>query len=240
MTKTTGSPPAKEDAWKMFNHISSTYDRINRVLSFGIDKQWRKKLSDFLPKKPYLKLLDCATGTCDQLISFLDQQNTIDEAVGIDLAAKMLEIGKQKLAQKPYADKVKLVEGSGMNLPFEKESFDCVSISFGIRNMDNTLLCLKEMHRVLKSKGRVLILEFSMPTNKWILGAHLIYLRHLLPRIGGLLSRNKSAYNYLNQTIETFPSGEAFCNLLKEAGFKTPSAHPQTFGAVTIYQGDKE
>ncbi len=240
MAQNTKTSPSKEHVWKMFDKISSTYDSINRVLSFGIDKQWRKKMATFLPKGRKLKILDCATGTCDQLIAFLEEKNTIHEATGIDLASKMLEIGKDKLKLKTYQKKVKLVEASGMKIPFDEEVFDAASISFGIRNMDDPLLCLREIHRVLKKKGRILVLEFSLPKNKSIQTLHLFYLRHLLPRIGGMLSKNKKAYSYLNQTIETFPSGDAFCSLLKEAGFSEARAYPMTLGAVTIYIGDKK
>jgi demethylmenaquinone methyltransferase/2-methoxy-6-polyprenyl-1,4-benzoquinol methylase len=124
-------------------------------------------------------------------------------------------------------------------IPFPDESFDCVTISFGIRNASDVPLCLREIHRVLKKGGRLLILEGSIPSNRIIQAFHLIYLRHMLPRIGSWISKNKDAYVYLNQTIETFPCGSAFCKLLTEAGYSSATFTPLTFGAVTIYQGDK-
>ncbi len=230
--------PSRENVWKMFDKISGTYDLVNLVMTLGADRYWRKKMNTFLPAGNGLKLLDCATGTGDQILSFLKKKDKIGQVIGIDLATKMLEIGKKKL--KDHVRRVSFVEASGEAIPYVDESFDCVSISFGIRNMVDPLLCLKEIYRVLKKGGRLLILEGSLPENKNIRKFHLFYLRKILPKIGSLLSNNKEAYTYLNQTIETFPYGESFCTLLKEAGFTSCEAHPLTFGAVTIYVGGKE
>ncbi len=229
--------PSRENVWKMFDKISATYDLVNRAMTLGIDCYWRRKMNTFLPEGKGLKLLDCATGTGDQILSFLKKKDKIGEAIGIDLAAKMLEIGQKKL--KNHSDKVRFVMASGEAIPYVDESFDCVSISFGIRNMVDPLLCLREMYRVLKKEGKVLVLEGSLPENKNVKKLHLFYLRKILPNIGSLISNNKDAYTYLNQTIETFPCGEDFCNLLKEAGFTSIKAHPLTLGAVTIYVAEK-
>lgn len=224
---------------KMFNQISPTYDRVNRILSFGIDQVWRKRLVAKLPKLSTLKLLDVATGTCDQLMLIMEEAPCPIHAIGIDIAEEMIKLGSNKIKEKPYADKVHLQIASAAKLPFPDGSFDCITLSFGIRNMEEIALCLSEMHRVLKKGGRLLILEFSLPSNKIIRALSLFYLRYLLPKVGGWISKNKAAYSYLDQTIENFPYGKPFCNLLEQAGFIDVAAHPLTFGIASLYQGDR-
>jgi len=218
----------------MFNQISPTYDVINRVLSFGRDVAWRKKVARHLPLRPHLQVLDLATGTCDQLAAFFQAGVSIHQAVGIDVAEKMLDIGRKKMVSYP----VELKVGDAQKIPFEAGKFDAVSISFGIRNVENPSLALQEMHRVLKSDGKCLILEFSMP-HKTIRPFFLFYLRHVLPRLGGFLSKQNAAYRYLNQTIETFPSGESFITLMRNAGFTKVKRTSMNFGAVSLYVGEK-
>lgn len=222
-----------------FNTISKQYDFINRVLSFGIDLYWRKKVVSFLPIHPSIRLLDLATGTADQIISIMNSARNIKSVIGIDLARDMIEIGKRKLKQKPYSHQVSLLEADACTLPLNEETVDCVTMSFGIRNVPDVLKCMSEMYRVLTHRGRALILEFSLPRNSAIRFFHLLYLRNILPRIGGLLSRNKKAYTYLNQTIESFPSGKTFCALLEEVGFDRVRAVPLTFGIATLYIAEK-
>lgn len=230
---------AKSESWKMFNEISPTYDRANSILSLGIHRYWRGKLARALPQKEKLKLLDCATGTCDQIISLMDRDKKIHLAVGIDLACEMLKIGKNKLKLKRYGHLVELKEASIAEIPYPENSFDCVTLSFGIRNVEDVSGCLKEIHRVLSDKGRLLILEFSLPKMSLLKKLHLFYLRYVLPKVGGWVSKNAQAYRYLNETIESFPYGEKFCTLLQEAGFKNVKATALTFGIATLYQGDK-
>lgn len=218
----------------MFNQISPTYDVINRVLSFGRDVAWRKKVARHLPLRPHLHVLDLATGTCDQLAAFFQAGVSIHKAVGIDVAEKMLDIGRAKMA--PYP--VELKVGDAQKIPFEADRFDAVSISFGIRNVENPSLALEEMHRVLKTEGKCLILEFSMPP-KIIRPFFLLYLRHILPRLGGFLSKQNAAYRYLNQTIETFPSGESFLTLMRKAGFTKVKRISMNLGSVSLYVGEK-
>lgn len=222
----------------MFDQIALTYDRNNRILSFGIDIYWRYKMNSLLPKKDKLLLLDCATGTGDQLLSFFRHTPQLYEAAGIDISSQMLEIAKEKL--QPYAHQVILETASAENIPYLDESFDCISVSFGIRNMKDTKKCLKEFYRVLKIHGRLLILEFSLPTSSWIKKAYLTYLNHLLPHLGKFFSAHPDAYQYLSRTIQEFPSGENFCQLLRHAGFQNLKTYPLTFGVVTIYQGEKK
>lgn len=238
MDKQTQEPSRKE-IWKMFDQISSTYDRVNRVMTLGLDQHWRKKLCQFLPQGGHLKALDCATGTGDQIIAIMEKSTQVSEIIGIDLAEAMVAIGVEKISKKPYAEAVCLKVASALEIPFPDASFDCVTISFGIRNVTDVSLALKEFLRVLKPQGRLLILEGTVPSNPLLRAFHLLYLRHFLPRIGGFISKKRSAYRYLNETIETFPQGKRFLQLMEGAGFRNSCAHPLTGGIVTVYQGDK-
>ena len=231
--------PSRHEIWKMFDAISPTYDRVNRIMTFGFDRYWRKAMTRFLPKRSSLRLLDCATGTADQLLSLVKHSKDISQAVGIDLSTEMLEIGRKKAAKSPYSQKITLENGDALALAYPDNSFDCVTMSFGIRNVTDPLKCLKEIYRVLKPGGRILVLESAIPREGMRKKVFLLYFRHIMPRLAGFISKNKVAYRYLNQTTETFPQGESFCSLLKEAGFSDAAAHPLTAGAVSIYRGDK-
>lgn len=226
----------KENIYRMFDQISPTYDLVNRVMTFNLDQTWRRKMARFLPDVEKMALLDCATGTADQLICLMEKTDRIERAIGIDLAEEMVSIGKKKVCDKPYADKVSFQIASALELPFEDGTFDCVTISFGIRNVTDVKGALTEFRRVLKPSGRLLILEGSLPKNRVLRRLHLFYLRHIMPRVGGFISKKPLAYRYLNETIETFPCGEAFCDLMREAGFKA-AAHPLMGGIATIYVG---
>lgn len=231
--------PSRADIWTMFDAISPSYDTVNRLMTLGLDVLWRNKVASFVPKRPDTCVLDCATGTADQLIAILGHCPQVVRATGIDMAEEMLHIGRKKLKQKPYSNKVELLKASALELPFAENTFDCVTMSFGIRNVTDVSLCLREISRVLKPGGRLLILESSLPENKYLRKGQIWYLRHLLPKIGGFVSKKKYAYEYLNQTIETFPYGKAFCQLLKQNGFCTAVSYPLLFGASTIYQAEK-
>lgn len=225
--------------WKMFDEISSTYDFLNHFLSFGIDIYWRKKVVNFLPKTPDIRLLDLATGTADQLITILKKAKHVKNALGIDLSKEMIRIGQKKIIDKPYSHQVTLMEGDATSISLNDESVDCVTMSFGIRNVTNIAQCLNECFRVLAPNGRAIILEFSIPKNPIIKFFHLLYLRSILPLIGGLISRKADAYKYLNKTVETFIYGKQFCNQMKKSGFYRVKAYPLTFGVVTLYVGEK-
>jgi len=225
--------PSRQDVWKMFDLISPTYDRVNRILSLGMDKRWRKQVAKHLPCKKNLKILDLATGTGDQILSLLNSKASIGSITGIDLSSEMLAIAKTKLQ-----DRADLILADAEKLTFPDNSFDAATFSFGIRNVPSPLTSLKSIYRVLKPSGKCLILEFSLPP-KPIRGFYLFYLRHILPRVGGLLSRKPSAYRYLNQTIEHFPSGKEFGYLMRDAGFSKLTAYPMALGGVTLYVGEK-
>jgi demethylmenaquinone methyltransferase/2-methoxy-6-polyprenyl-1,4-benzoquinol methylase len=221
---------------QMFNAISRRYDQVNRLVSFGIDQKWRKVLASHLPEKSNLKLLDLATGTCDQLLEILET-GKVEKALGIDLAEGMLALGREKIEASGLQEKVELKVASALAIPVEENSYDCVTISFGIRNVQGN--CLREIFRVLAPGGRALILEFSLPRNALVKQMHLFYLRRVLPAVGGLVSKQKSAYQYLNKTIEAFPYGEDFLALMEQEGFVDLRAIPLTMGVATLYVGEK-
>ncbi|MBW1744402.1 MAG: bifunctional demethylmenaquinone methyltransferase/2-methoxy-6-polyprenyl-1,4-benzoquinol methylase UbiE [Deltaproteobacteria bacterium] len=223
----------------MFDRISATYDFLNRLLSFGTDILWRRKVARFLPSHRGQHVLDLATGTADQILALLEQSNRVKTGVGMDLAEKMLEIGRRKIRKRRLSEVISLMVGDATAIPVDDCQFDAVTISFGIRNIGDVKKGLGEMYRVLKPGGRLLILEFSMPQNRFMRAVVLVYLRHLLPCLGALVSRDAHAYRYLNETIETFPSGEAFCDLLRAASFTGVVAHAVPLGLPMIYQGDR-
>ncbi|MEM8728007.1 MAG: bifunctional demethylmenaquinone methyltransferase/2-methoxy-6-polyprenyl-1,4-benzoquinol methylase UbiE [Chlamydiota bacterium] len=230
---------SRQNVWKMFDRISSRYDRLNRLLSFGADLYWRRRLIRHLPQGKALRLLDLATGTGDQLITIMKQAKQVQTALGLDLSREMIRIGQGKIIDKPYAHQVTLMEGDATDISLDDAAVDCITMSFGIRNVTDVDKCLNECFRVLTSCGRMMILEFSLPKNRPIRGVYLTYLRFILPYVAGWVCRNVSAYKYLNQTIESFPYGEAFCDKMKKTGFDRVKAYPLTFGAVTLYVGEK-
>ncbi len=231
--------PSRSHAAKLFDRIAGRYDLLNRLLSAGRDVAWRKRMIQHLPAGDQLHALDLATGTADVLLTLLDRAPRVRGAVGLDLSAGMLAVGMRKIRRRKLSGRAALVRGDALLLPLPKELFDAVTIAFGIRNVTDVLAGLREIQRVLKPGGRALILEFSLPENALIRAGYLFYFRHILPRIGGLISGDAKAYRYLNQTVETFPYGEEFRALMREAGFETVTACPLTFGIATLYLGDK-
>jgi len=225
----------KQNSWKIFDKISNRYDLINRVLSLGNDMRWRKKLIDHLPLKSDLSILDVATGSGDQIIALLKSYK-VKQLIGIDLSNEMLLVAKEKLKN---TENVAFEIASAEKIPYSNESFDVVSCSFGIRNVADVEKSIFEMNRVLKADGKLMILEFGIPKNPIVKFFHLTYLRHILPVVGGLLSKNFSAYSYLNKTIESFPFGEKFCDIMRKFPFKSVKAHPLNFGSVMLYIGEK-
>jgi demethylmenaquinone methyltransferase/2-methoxy-6-polyprenyl-1,4-benzoquinol methylase len=229
----------RRDAWRMFDRIAHRYDLLNHLLSLGTDCYWRARVARELRNHDVRRFADIATGTADQLLSLCHRCPDVECAVGIDMSARMLEFGQEKIAAEPGSTAITLVHGDALCLPLQDASVDAVTISFGIRNVVDVVGGLREMHRVLRPGGRALVLEFSLPAWGPFRAGYLFYFRHILPRIGGLISGDSHAYNYLNQTVETFPYGEAFCALMREAGFASVKATPLTFGIATIYCGDK-
>lgn len=229
----------KSESWKMFNRISAKYDLLNRLLSFGLDIRWRKALIRCIPAEKRIFLLDLATGTGDVILTLMKNCSQIVQAKGIDLAENMLKVGREKIAKSTQAQAIQLLAGDANQIPFDNNTFDLTTIAFGIRNVEDPVQVMREMHRVLKPGGRSLILEFSLPTNPVLRFFHLTYLKIIVPFLGGLVSGDWKAYRYLNQTIEQFPYGQAFCDLLNQSGFKNVRQIPLLLGVASIYQADK-
>lgn len=229
----------KRQSPEMFTAISPTYDVLNRVLSLGIDTYWRRQVASFLPKKSEIRLLDLATGTGDQLITLMKKERKIISAVGLDPSEGMLRIGKNKLLKTSFQHRVKMLHGDALSIPLKDNSIDCITLSFGIRNVVDVDKALAECYRVLSPGGRLLILEFSIPENPWVQKGHFFYLNKVLPKIGKVVSSHPEAYTYLPETIQAFPHGKAFCDILSKNQFIHVTAHPLTFGVTTVYIGEK-
>jgi len=226
----------KEQVEEMFDGIAPTYDRLNRILSFNVDKGWRKKCISLLKERNPKRVLDVATGTADLAIECLKAEP--DEIIGLDLSEQMLAVGRKKLNRKGI-ENIELVKGDCENLPFETASFDALTCAFGVRNFGDLDAGLKEMYRVTKEGGQALVLEFSTPKSKFFRQLYYFYFFSVLPLIGRLISGDSRAYKYLPESVKVFPSGEAFAGRMRAAGFKTVICHPRTFGICTIYQGVK-
>lgn len=228
--------PTAADSWRMFDRIAPRYDLLNRLLSFRRDVAWRRAMIRALPAGDGLRVMDLATGTADVLLALCRSGRGIRHAVGVDKSAGMLALGRRKAAGIQVAD---FVHGDAQAISFAGDSFDAITIAFGIRNVPDVPAALREMLRTLRPGGRALILEFSKPANPLFRAAYFFYFRYILPRIGGLVSGDAQAYRYLNESAEAFPSGEAFSALMRQAGFHGVSARPLTFGIATLYTGDK-
>lgn len=217
---------------QMFDQISSVYDRTNRFLSFGLDRRWRRALAALLPKRNDLKLLDIATGTGEQISSFLQKGILFDSIIGIDPSQEMLKIARKKLPQ------VSFECCFAESLPFSDQTFDVCTISFGIRNVQDRLKALSEIYRVTKPSGCCVILEFSIPRNRFRT-IYLFYLRYIMPILGWGMTRRYFAYRYLNQTIESFPAQEQFLEYLRQTNWARITTTKLMFGCITIYQAEK-
>jgi demethylmenaquinone methyltransferase/2-methoxy-6-polyprenyl-1,4-benzoquinol methylase len=223
----------------MFDRIAHRYDLLNRLLSFGRDVAWRRRLVTRLPEGEPLAVLDLATGTADVLLTLARECPRVRTGVGADMSGGMLEHGHRKIRERGLDGRFRLVRTDATALGLAPGAFDAVTIAFGIRNVIDVDAGLREMFRVLRPGGRALILEFSLPANRAFRALYLFYFRHVLPRLGGLISGDFAAYRYLNQTVETFPYGDAFARLMRDAGFTRVEAEPLTFGIATLYRGDR-
>lgn len=232
--------PTKGESPRMFDRIAHRYDLINRVLTFRMDVGWRRHLGKMFPDRPNLTILDVATGTGDVLLFTLRQHSDISLGVGVDIAPRMMQLGYQKAARQGMNGRIQFVQGDALALPFADHSFDVATISFGIRNVTDVSTALREMLRVIKPGGIALILEFSFPRNRLLRSAYLVYLRYVLPKVGGLLSGDSVPYRYLDRTVESFPYGPEFCKLMDEAGFTEIRQKLLTFGIATVYSGARK
>ncbi len=227
----------KEQVTKMFDTISGDYDGLNRVISFGIDTKWRKKVVKIIKESNPDTILDIATGTGDLAINLAETNAT--KIVGLDISRGMLDIGKEKVKNKGLDSKIEMVLGDSEKMPFEDNTFDAITVAFGVRNFESLENGLKEILRILKPGGSFVILETSMPDKTPYKQGYNFYTKNILPLIGKAFSKDKNAYKYLCESASVFPYGEALNNILKETGFINVKDLPQTFGVATIYVASK-
>jgi len=227
----------KEQVSTMFNAIAHRYDFLNHLLSLGIDKLWRRRAINNIKKYNPKKILDIATGTGDFAIASL-RLNPIS-IKGIDISEGMLQYGNEKIANRKLSHIITLEKGDSENLSFENDSFDAITVGFGVRNFENLEKGLGEMYRVLHKGGIVAILEFSKPTSFPIKQLYWFYFKYILPTIGKTFSKDHRAYTYLPESVEEFPYGKSFENILLKIGFINTKIIPVSFGIATIYMAEK-
>ena len=228
----------KEQVAKMFDTISGNYDNLNRVISFGIDVKWRKKVLKMVSKSNPKTILDIATGTGD--LAILMAETNAEKIIGLDISSGMLEVGKKKIASKNLSNTIEMVLADSENMPFDDNYFDAITVAFGVRNFENLEKGLTEILRVLKPNGLFVILETSVPDKTPYKQGYNFYSKNILPLIGKLFSKDNVAYGYLSESAAAFPYGEALNNILRKTGFIDVVAMPQTFGVATIYSASKK
>lgn len=228
----------KEQIAQMFDAISGNYDNLNRVISFGIDVQWRKKVLKIVTESNPKTILDIATGTGD--LAILMAQTKAHKIIGLDISAGMLEVGIQKIEEKNLSQTIEMILGDSEKIPFEDNYFDAITVAFGVRNFENLEKGLAEILRVLKPNGTFIILETSVPEKMPYKQGYQFYSNNILPLIGKLFSKDDVAYGYLSESAAAFPYGEKLNNILREIGFIDVVALPQTFGVATIYLASKK
>lgn len=228
----------KEQIAGMFNDIAYRYDFLNHFMSLGIDIQWRKKALRRLKEQQPQQMLDVATGTGDFAIM---ANNILRPAsiTGIDISEGMLAIGREKIKKLGLENKITLQQGDSETISFPDQTFDAITVAFGVRNFENLEQGLAEMRRVLKPGGKLVILEFSNPTIFPIKQLYNLYFRYITPLIGKFVARSKAAYTYLPESVRAFPQGEAMCNILTNTGFQAVTCKKLTFGICSIYYASR-
>ena len=224
---------------EMFNDISGKYDFLNRLLSGGIDLYWRRKALSHLKSINPQKLLDVATGTADVAIMAFKQLKT-PSIIGIDISDGMLELGRKKIKSLGFENNITLHNGDSEAIKHPDNSFDAVTVAFGVRNFQNLELGLSEILRVLKPGGKLVVLEFSRPKNALVKRIYDAYMKFITPKVGHLVSNNREAYAYLDESIRKFPEGQRFTKLMDQIGFDKPYLKTLSFGICTIYCGSKK
>ena len=228
----------KEQVAQMFDTISGNYDRLNRVISFGIDVKWRKKVLKIVANKNPETILDIATGTGD--LAILMTKTNAKKIIGLDISAGMLDVGRTKINELKLNHKIDMVLGDSESMPFEDNAFDAITVAFGVRNFETLEKGLSEILRVLKPNGIFVILETSVPEKTPFKQGYTFYTKNILPLIGKIFSKDNNAYGYLQESAANFPYGEALNNILRKIGFIDIAAMPQTFGVATIYSASKQ
>tara|TARA_R110002096_G_scaffold74101_2_gene175774 strand:+ start:24963 stop:25688 length:726 start_codon:yes stop_codon:yes gene_type:complete len=227
----------KEQVAEMFDNISHRYDFLNHFLSLNIDKGWRRKVVKTVTEQNPDQILDVATGTADLAIALTKARPK--KITGIDISAGMLAVGQKKIEARSLDKVITLTQADSENLPFEDESFDVVTVAFGVRNFENLEKGLAEIQRVLRKDGKLLVLEFSQPSSFPFKQLYKFYFKNILPGLGKMLSKDSSAYTYLPESVDAFPYGDRFINILNKLGFKNSSYKEVTLGVAMIYDATK-
>ena len=226
-----------EDVRQMFNRIAPRYDLLNHLLSAGIDRSWRRLLIRKLTEHKAERVLDVATGTAD--LAILAARSGIPQIVGLDIAEEMLAVGQEKIEKQGLTERISLRQGRAEKLPFSDRSFDAVMVAFGVRNFEDLGQGLKEMCRVTRPGGLAAVLEFSTPRGFPLRNLYMFYFRFILPRLGGLISGDRGAYEYLPKTVLVFPQGSEFIRIMQEAGFTAVSERRLSGGIASLYIAQK-
>ena len=228
----------KSQVSNMFDNIAPYYDFLNRFLSLGIDTIWRKKAINQLKSNQPQLILDIATGTADVAIETAGRLQP-EKITGLDISNEMLEIGRKKIKKRGLDSVIELIQGDSENLPFQDNTFDAITVAFGVRNFEHLEAGLSEMERVLKPGGKLVVLEFSRPTIFPFKQLFNFYFKNILPQIGKLTSKDPKAYQYLYESVQAFPDGKDFLTILGKTGFKSSQCIPLTLGICSIYTGQK-
>ena len=224
----------KEGIRRLFNSIASDYDRLNHILSLNIDKGWRRKaVKEIADKDSPVKVLDVACGTGDFTIEIAKKVSAGSEVIGVDISEGMMEIGKEKMLKAGVTAEMTVADCEA--LPYDQNTFDRIAVGFGVRNFEHLDLGLREMCRVLKPDGKLVILELSLPSNRLVRGCYMLYFQKILPMVGGFLSGDRGAYEYLRTSVLRFPAPDKFIEMLKSAGFEQVEHRPLTFGICRMY-----
>ncbi|WP_372473123.1 bifunctional demethylmenaquinone methyltransferase/2-methoxy-6-polyprenyl-1,4-benzoquinol methylase UbiE [Capnocytophaga sp. ARDL2] len=227
----------KTQVKQMFDNISDNYDYLNRMMTFGTDIGWRKNVVKLVGEIQPKKVLDIATGTGDLAIMLAETQ--AEKIVGLDLSEGMLAVGRKKVEELKLSHKIEMIQGDSENLPFENDTFDAITVAFGVRNFENLEKGLGEILRVLKPGGIFVILESSVPTKFPFKQGYNLYTKSIVPLMGKLFSKDQEAYEYLSESMKKFPFGEKLNAILRNVGFNNVQHLPQTMGVATIYISKK-
>lgn len=229
----------KEQVEMMFDNIAPTYDKLNHIMSLNIDRMWRRRVMRIVRRSKAHKIMDVATGTGDLAIAMAKRVDRT-QILGVDLSEEMLAVARRKVEKQGLEERIMLEKGDAENLTMvTTESIDAATVAFGVRNFENIERGLSEIYRTLKPGGKLVVLEFSMPKNRLVRWVYSQYAHRLLPRIGGMISKDKQAYTYLPDSVEEFPSPERFAEILRGVGFRSVKTRSQSFGIAYIYDATK-
>ena len=223
----------------MFDNIAPTYDKLNHIMSLNIDRVWRRRVMRIVRRAKAHKIMDVATGTGDLAIAMAKRVDRT-QILGVDLSEEMLAVARRKVEKQGLEERIMLEKGDAENLNMvTSESIDAATVAFGVRNFENIERGLSEIYRTLKPGGKLVVLEFSMPKNRLVRWVYSQYAHRLLPRIGGMISKDKQAYTYLPDSVEEFPAPERFAEMLRSVGFTRVKTRSQSFGIAYIYDATK-